>query len=316
MPLSSALYNIVDRGYAGTHHLALTERKYFDSFVVPRIAIGPKKAKAEQATAELDVPFTKDGLIDKDYEENDRYGYAKYFRNASYKNEQPTDDEPKNLTKRTEVALAAKETKEIDIPVRDGSSAGVVLLTMPYVSATLTDSNGAVIGTSPENTGGLMNYLRTIAVQREIKNGVWKLKLENTANLATSVVVAGFTNGGAASNFTVEAGKPAASGAIPLVAKLTENNQPVLNAKITGNIVGQTAEVVFYDDGKHGDVAAGDGIYGASVEKLGAGDYYIEAKAEINNQTRMAVAQIKTGIEVPAKSSAPAKTPATRRRGK
>lgn len=318
VPLSSALYNISDRGYAGTHHLALTEKNYFESFVVPRIAIGPKKAKAEQATAELDMPFTKDGLIDKDFEDDDRYGYAKYFRNASYKNEQSADDanEPKNLTKRMEVQLAPKETKEIEIPVRDGSSAGIVLLTMPYISATLTDANGAVVGTSSVNTGGLLNYLRTIAVQREIKNGVWKLKLENTANLATSVIVAGFTNSGTALNFTVDAGKAAANGTIPLVAKLSENNMPVLNAKITGNIVGQGTEIVFFDDGKHGDGAEGDGIYGASVEKLGAGDYFIEAKAEINKQIRMAIAEIKTGAVTPAKPSGPVKSAATRRRGK
>ena len=302
VPLSSALYNIVDRSYAGTHHLALTEEKYFKSFVMPRIAVGPKKAKSEQTTAMLDQ--LNDDNFALALENDSRNKKAGYFRNVSYKNAENNqageDDnvpmkDPENLTTRIGVKLAPKQTKEVEIPVRDGTSAGVVLLAMPYISATLTDANGRVVGTSPAITTGLGDYFRTIFVQKEIKNGVWKLKLENVANVETTVLIAGFTNTGAALSFKVEAGKSSAAGQLPLTAKWTINNAPVLNAKITANVLGQAENIEFFDDGKHGDGAANDGVYGASVGKLPAGDYSVEAKAEANGQTAMAVTSFNIG---------------------
>ncbi len=298
VPLSSALYNISDRDYAGTHHLALTDEKYFKSFVMPRIAIGPKKAKAEQTTAMLDQ------LNDDNYAlalvNNQRENYAKYFKNAAYKNDSQTQDDgankdPENLTMRKAVKIAPKQTAEIEIPVREGTSAGIVMTAMSYISATLTDETGAVVGTSPVNTGGLLGYFRTITVQKPIKNATWKLKIENTANIEATVLVAGFANNGATDNFTVEAGKPSPAGTVPLTAKWTQNNAPVLNAKITATIVKQSASIEFFDDGKHNDGAANDGIYGAATEKLVNGEYFVEANATANNQTKVAVAQITVG---------------------
>lgn len=310
VPLSSALYNIVDREYAGTHHLALTDEKYFKSFVFPRIAIGPKKAKAEQTTASLDQ--LKDDNYALAFENGSQNKNADYLRNVGYKTEetQKTDDDiaankdPENLTTRQGIKIAPKQTVELDIPVRNGTSAGVAMVALSYISATLTDASGAVVGTSPVNTGGLLNYFRTIMVQKEIKNGTWKLKIENTANIEALVLVAGFTNSGATSSFTVEAGKPSPTGTVPLTAKITENNAPILNAKITANIVGQTQKIEFFDDGKHGDGTANDGVYGASVEKLAKGEYFVEAQAEANNQTRNAVAMITVGGANPAVKTA------------
>ncbi len=83
-----------------------------------------------------------------------------------------------------------------------------------------------------------------------------------------------------------------------------------LNAKITANIVGQTNKIEFFDDGKHDDQLANDGIYGATTEKLSAGNFYVEAKALVNNQTLTTIAQINQGEPlIPAKTG-------TKRRGK
>ena len=137
--------------------------------------------------------------------------------------------------------------------------------------------------------------------KKEVKSGNWKLKLENPANLETTVLVAGFMNVGTASTFMIEAGKQTTAGKVPLTAKWTENNSPVLQAKITARIVGQTNEITFYDDGRHGDGAANDGVYGSAVEKLTKGEYFVEAKAEGNNLTKFAVTQIVAGSPAPAK---------------
>ena len=86
-----------------------------------------------------------------------------------------------------------------------------------------------------------------------------------------------------------------------------------MNAKITANIVGQTAKIEFFDDGKHGDGAANDGVYGSMVEKLAKGEYVVEAKAEANNQIKNAVAVI-TGGATAALTKPSVKTAAKPRR--
>jgi len=303
VPLPSAKYNNTDYRYVFRNHLDLTGKEDFQGFVMPRIAVGPKKARTEQSSASRLKEFTNDNLAmaeDEVYRKNDQGGFSSYFQNASYKPlEKPEDEKDnsqENVTTRQKVELNARETKEIEIPVRDGSNAGVVLVATPAVSATLKDASGVSLGESKGGMEAMKEMFRTIAVNRQITNGVWKLKLENLGNEATTVFVAGISHSGAASSFTVEAGKPNAAGTVPLTARIIENGSPVLNAKITAQLVGQTtAEITFYDDGKHGDGASGDGVYGASVEKLPKGEFFVEAKAEAGNQTKTAVAVITIG---------------------
>lgn len=243
---------------------------------------------------------------------DDRNGFNSYFQNVSYKRaENEEDNSLKNLTTKQKVELAANQTKEIEIAVNDANYAGVVLVAAPAVTATLTDANGAIVGKSNGGVEAVKQIFRTIAVDKKVSKGVWKLKLENLGGQPTTVFVAGFADSNSNSEFTIEAGKPNAAGTVFLTAKLMENNTPVLNAKIVANIAGQKAEIEFFDDGKHNDDAANDGIYGAATEKLAKGDFFVEAKAEANNQTKMAVVQINVGGAV-----APAKTITTKRRGK
>ena len=310
VPLPSAKYNNTDYAYVFRNHIELTGKENFLAFVMPRIAIGPKKAKSEKTQALLERDSTDNfaANVDEIYRKEDRYGFNRYFQKTSYKHVEKSDDEKdnsqENVTTRQKVELKARKIKEIEIPVRDGSSAGVVLVATPAVSATLKDASGATVGESRGGMEAIKEMFRIIAVEKQIKSGVWKLKLENFGNEATTVFVAGITNSGTNSSFIVEAGKPNAAGAISLTAKLTENNSPVLNSKITANLVGENANIIFYDDGKHGDLLVNDGIYGTSIEKLPYGEHYLEAKAEVNGQIRFAVAQIKVGTAfTPAKTS-------------
>lgn len=313
VPIQSALYTIPDRAFTTRNHLDMTGKEDFQSFVLPRLAVGPKKAQTERYMALLENNQNDNLAVNDDvYQKNDRYGFNQYFQNVSYKRpkniEADNDDSLKNLTTKQKVELQAKQMTEIEIPVSDASYAGVVLVATPAVSAVLTDANGAVLGKSNGGMEAVKQLFRTIAVDRQAVKGVWKLKLENLSNAPTTVFAAGFAGSGSASEFTIEAGKQNAVGQIPLRAKLTANNAPVLNAKISGKIVGQTAEIVFYDDGKHDDGAAGDGIYGALTEKLSKGEFFVEAKAEANNQTKTAVSVITVGgTSTPSKTAKPTK---------
>ena len=309
VPIQSALYTIPDRAFTKNDHLSMTGREDFQSFVLPRLAVGPKKAQTERYMYENFSAQTDDV-----FEKQDRSGFNKYFQKASYKrtkNAKETGDSLKNLTTKAKVELAANQTKEIEIAVNDADYAGVVLVATPAITATLIDASGAVVGKSGGGPEAVKQLFRTIAVDKKVSRGVWKLKLENLANQPTTVFAAGFAGSNSNSEFTVEAGTPNAAGTVSLTAKFIENNAPVLNAKITAKVAGQTNEITFYDDGKHNDGASGDGIYGASIGKISKGEYFVEAKAEANNQIKIAVVPITVGA-----SSAPAKTAVKPRRGK
>jgi pimeloyl-ACP methyl ester carboxylesterase len=309
VPLQSALYTVPDRGYTASDHLEMTGKKDFLGFVLPRLAVGPKKAQRERYMYENFSARNRDL-----HQTEDRYGFKNVFRKASYKPSAPVEKEAdeslKNLTTRQRVELASNQAQEIEIAVNDGDFAGVVLVATPSVSATLLDAGGAVAGKSNGGTEAVKKLFRTIAVDKKVTRGTWKLKLENLSSQPSTVFVAGFAGGNPASDFIVEAGDPSAAGTVQVTAKLTERRSPVVGAKIKGRVSGQTQDIVFYDDGKHGDGEASDGVYGASIEKLPRGEYFIEAKAEANNQTRIAVASITVGT-----TSAPSRTPSKTRRG-
>lgn len=307
VPIQSALYTIPDRGFTKNDHLSMTGIEDFKSFVLPRLAVGPKKAQQERYMYENFSAENSDEI----YQKEDARSFNKYFQKASYRRisnaemqTNETDDSLKNLTTKAKVEMAANQTKEIEITVNDADYAGVVVVATPSVTATLIDANGAVAGKSSGGMEAVKQMFRTIAVDRKVSKGVWKLKLENISAQPTTVFAAGFAGSNSNSTFTIEAGKPNAAGTVPLMAKITANNAPVLNAKITANITGQNAKIEFFDDGKHGDGAPNDGIYGASVEKLSKGEYFVEAKAEANNITTNAVAMITVGGANPAVKTA------------
>jgi hypothetical protein len=215
---------------------------------------------------------------------------------------QTSEDEVPGLIARKAVKLAAKQTAEIEIPVSNAAVAGVTLVAAPTVSATLIDANNTIVGASAVETVTARDIFRTIAVEKSIASGIWKLKLENTGSEETIVLVAGWTNSDS-TQFVLTAGKPNAAGQVGLLAKLSNNGAPILNAKVTARI-NNAAELLFYDDGQHADGTAGDGVYGATTEKLGSGDYSIEAKAETNGQTRFAASAFTIGATAATKTGA------------
>ena len=322
--IGSALYNITDQGFAPRHHIDLTGREDFINFALPRLAIGPRRSQTEE-TARLEQQTEDTFALAEDSDEaaNDRDGFAGIFQKVSYKTERSDvsakADEAnlQNITTRQKVELKAKETKEIEIPIKDGAAAGILLVASPAVSAVLIDEQGATVGESKAGMNAYKEMFRMIAVEKKVAGAIWKLKLVNLSDDTTMVYAGGFVNDASEiDSLRIEAGKPLANGTFPLAAKWLQNNQLVLNAKITAEIEGQSAKTEFFDDGKHADGAASDGVYGAITEKLGAGVYLVKATATANNQTKTAVAVISNGTTTTTKMTAPPSKPAARRRGK
>lgn len=295
VPVPSAKFNITDRDYAFRDHVSLTDDVNFKAFVLPRLAVGPKKAQAEKQTAWLENFEPGNFALAKDLQ--DRYGFNKYFQKVSYKRtaerQSAQEEDAVNFTARQKITLSPKQSKEIEIPAGSSGKTGVVIVASTAVAATLSDANGAVLSKSEGGMEAVKNLFRTIYADKNPAGGALKLKLENFDARETTVFVGRFTNGDADSEFTVEAGKPNAAGIVPLIAKWTKSNAPVLNAKIVANIAGQSDGTEFFDDGKHSDGAANDGVYGASVKKSKSPDFLVEATAEIGGRTFSAGAIVK-----------------------
>jgi pimeloyl-ACP methyl ester carboxylesterase len=292
VPIESAKYNNTDFAYVFRNHLDLTGREDFDGFVMPRLAIGPKKARGEQAVAENRMNNGTDLAVAVEVYKRTESNFANLFRNASHAPVRVDDEnpEPAKLTTKQKVELAANETKTIDIPVEDGTAAGVVLGVPLAVSAVLMDETGAVVGESKGGMPAMKELFRAISVKRPIKKGVWKLKLENLGNVPATAFIGGLTGQTPVSDLVVAA-KRGAGETASVTAKWIAGGKPVLNATITANLPNGTA-VALLDDGKHGDGASGDSVYGATLTKVGSLDKLVEVKAESQGLERLAVTEI------------------------
>ena len=271
--IGSAKYNISDSDLAFRDHVSLTGETQFKDFVLPRLALGPKKARSEGGVAWFEsVENDRFASYEPD---GGRYGFGEYFRPASFgAADAETQNDP--LTVKEKSLLKPGEAKEFDIPAGPGGS-GVVVIASRFVTATLTDASGKVIGKSDSSPGDTAGLFRAIYADGAPAGQKLKLKLQNIGRGEEQVMIGGFDTEPADTEFSIEAGRPAASGT-PLKAKLTAKGSPVAGAKITATIAGRTKGLTLFDDGKHGDGAANDGIYGASIEKLSPGHYLVEAE--------------------------------------
>jgi hypothetical protein len=196
-----------------------------------------------------------------------------------------------------------------------GARASIVFAGSPNVSATLLDSSGAVVGTNAAGTPESKQMFRTIAVERAVTAGTWRLKLENREAAETSVLLAAFADPNPL-RFSFTTGRPTPAGQILLEAGLTNNGSPLAGAVVRAKVQsedGRTIELTLLDDGTHGDGSAGDGVYGVSIDRPAEGEYAIEAVAETNGQRLVAESSLSVGTTAPGTTRAkPAAGRATR----
>jgi hypothetical protein len=302
-PASSAAYNIDDAMYIRLSHQALTSEHVFKTFVKERLALDPAAAKAEEAMYNgQNFPARENpsenfaanafSRIPATWQASAARTIFSNPDSAAVAGNQ-TDETLAGVTLDTTVKIPAGKSMEIDIPVLNGARAAVVLAADANVSATLMDAGGKVIGKSA-GAAEAEQIFRAIEIEKPTAGNL-KLRLENAGAEETTALVAAWTDTDPL-QFALSAGKPNAAGQIPLQAKLTMNGSPVTGATIKAVVFDrQKTAVVFFDDGKHADDAANDGIYGATIEKLAAGDYVVEARAETNGQTRTASAAVEIG---------------------
>lgn len=128
-------------------------------------------------------------LTNEDFGKFRRYGAM--FRPANFAESSIDGDEPEpNFA--TGLKLAANETKEIEIPVRDGSRLSLILYAAPNVSATLIDDRGETVGKNLTGTPEAAEIFRTITVKKPLNNGKWKLRLENRYSAEAEITITAF----------------------------------------------------------------------------------------------------------------------------
>ena len=285
---TSAVWWLSDVKLVADAHLRLMDEKYFQSYVVPRLAVTRfgNHLPAKEFSAALRQSDASTRFVNASWNAagDDSTDAAQNFQiNAG-----------KHLT------LAPKQAAEIEIPVSSAGNSGITIVAPGAVSATLTDEKGAIVGKNLTGSVEANADFRFIAIEKPM-NAAWKLKLENTGAKEAEAIVAAWTNTNPNQvSFTLSAGKPNAAGKIPLTAKLVQNGAGVSGAAVTAKILDEAGSVTLLDDGQNGDGAANDGVYGAVINKPTNEEFVVVAKTEVGGQA----------LQTAAASSTPAAKPA------
>jgi pimeloyl-ACP methyl ester carboxylesterase len=195
VPVPSAIWKIKDSAQSKNVHTELTGTEDFSAFVKPRRAVGPTGNHNPEAP-ELPGTSAQTGQSNKSYN-------GAMFLNAAYKSDAFAPGESFSEKATTVIAansnatgsfaravkIAPKQTIEIEIPVEAARSFGLTFMADARVSATLFDEKGAVAGKNLTKTPESVGWFRSIFVDRETAQGVWKLKLENAADTELEIVL-------------------------------------------------------------------------------------------------------------------------------
>jgi pimeloyl-ACP methyl ester carboxylesterase len=293
---TSAVWRLSDVRFVPEIHTKLTDEQYFRSYVLPRLAIS--RNGNHLPAKELGSAFRQNQT-------------GAQFLNAAWNaGDDDSTDAPQDfqINAGKQMALAAKQSAEIEIPVSSAGNSGITIVAPPAVAATLFDEKGVVVGQSAANTPEANADFRAIPITKPM-SAAWKLKLENTGAKEAEAIVSAWTNTNPNQvSFTLSAGKPTAAAKIPLQAKLVQNGAAVTNVTVTAKILGEAGEITLLDDGQSGDGAANDGVYGALVNKPANEDFVVVAKTEVNGKTLQTAAVASPATKPTVKPTASLKT--------
>jgi pimeloyl-ACP methyl ester carboxylesterase len=166
---ASATLNIADHEFQRVLHTDMTGTAVFSSFVKPRLASGPTKARAtpqaasQSASASGPAP-ARIMLIDVD-DPAEAADFAKL------------------------VKLTPGQTLELALPVKEARNLGVTLAAASTVSATLIDDQGVIAASNLADTPAASQPFRSMFVDRPVVKGRWLLKLHNPDKADRDVIV-------------------------------------------------------------------------------------------------------------------------------
>ncbi len=175
----SAVWNIADNATSKNMHDKLTGTVDFTNFVKPRLAIGPKGDHNPEVRAPGAALAQRNGEVS--------------FLKASFAD--VSREIPTGVLDHSKIAkIAPKSTVEIEIPVEAAPDLGITFMADPRVSATLVDHTGVVAGKNLAATPEAGAWFRSIFVEKPVVKGIWKLRIENTADVELQLILAVWSN--------------------------------------------------------------------------------------------------------------------------
>jgi pimeloyl-ACP methyl ester carboxylesterase len=186
VPVQSAIWKIKDFAKSKSLHTDLTGTSDFSSFVKPRLAIGPKgnhNPDLSDVLGNAGAPYTNQAAA---WSMGRVYGK----RDPSLESVSPNLDAPFAKS----VKLAARQTIEIEIPVNSAATFGVTFMASSDVSAILSNEANVIVGKNLSKTQEAAQWFRSIFYDKPTRAGTWRLKLENTSDRETEVVVTAWSN--------------------------------------------------------------------------------------------------------------------------
>lgn len=205
VPVPSAIWTIKDNAKSRNIHTDLTGTADFSSFVKPRLAIGPKgdhkpaAPELGQYTGAAVMAPVRDGEPDIFPVVRTPRAYGAGFLPSAFVPDYETG--PFRSTKSIpqarpvvkSVAVGPKQIAEIDIPVTTAANLGITFMVGSDVSATLLSDTGSVAGKNLAKTPEANAWFRSIFVDRNVSDGTWKLRLENTGDRELEAIVTTWT---------------------------------------------------------------------------------------------------------------------------
>jgi len=174
VPVPSAKWIIRDNAESSSIHTDLTGTADFSSFVKPRLAVGPK-GDHNPAAPETGGASAAAGPIRAERV----YGMS---MTPDMGDPSGPYDDPLSIGR--SLTIAANQTTEIDIPVTAPTAdIGVTFMANPSVKVTLIDANGTVAGKDLGDMRSSLVWFRSIYFNKAVSPGMWKLRLENKADL-------------------------------------------------------------------------------------------------------------------------------------
>lgn len=202
VPVPSAIWQIKDNARSKNLHTDLTGTADFSSFVKPRIAIGPKGNHAPEGPVmpgqigqKITEPSELTGSLAR-YDASAQGTLHRVYgmREISFGNLLRVNgiDTEKPFAKA--VKIGPKETIEVEVPVGAVTNFGITFMALPFVSATLLNDKGAVVGKNLANTAEANSWFRSIFVDKGIAAGTWKVRLENASDRESDVIMTAWSN--------------------------------------------------------------------------------------------------------------------------
>jgi large repetitive protein len=191
------------------------------------------------------------------------------------------------------VELPAQDGVSIPLALSQETALRVMVMGPPEVEARLVSPGGEVEQTIPAHSEEALQHFRALSATLPTA-GVWSLRLDNHDSSSGQVLVAAMVEG---TPLTIEVTLLEATGEkeIVVAASLRDAHSPILGATVQATVAsadGSWLTIPLFDDGKHGDGAAGDGIYGGRTPPLEEAGYTVVVESESGGATRLVVEMI------------------------